>query len=402
MDRRHFLGLAAAASVSTMAMGARGKSPKKRLAIIGGGILGAAIAMRCAQAGADVTLLEKVAPAAGATSKSLAWLNAFMDDDYYMRMRLTALDRWRDVDKALDMGVVWGGYVNFTDREADRGRMAKQVAHLAAAGHPTRAIDAAELARISPEIRPGQLVEAIYSSSGGHVDPVYATQRFLAAARKAGAKVLFPKPVTAIEPTAKGVTLVTADGRLPFDHVLVVSGVDAPAMLAPLGYTMPLTHSPGALVHTKPMPILTKMVYDGPGILEWKQAADGTVHGLEASVPPPLAVHAEVRERVLTAFPPGIGEMHGARILSKLAAYTPAFSKAEVDHVTLGFRPMPTDGFPIVGAVPGVPRVSVCVTHSGVTLAPLFGDYMAAELVADRPEKLLAPYRPARFAPARS
>src|SRR5690606_29232312 len=95
---------------------------KPHIGIVGGGIVGAAIAMRCAQAGADVTLLEKVEPAAGATSKSLAWINAFMDDDYYSRMRLVGIERWREVDKALGIGVVWGGYLNFTDREADRGR----------------------------------------------------------------------------------------------------------------------------------------------------------------------------------------------------------------------------------------------------------------------------------------
>ena len=99
------------------------------------------------------------------------------------------------------------------------------------------------------------------------------------------------------------------------------------------------------------------------------------------------------------AFPPGIAEMHGARILSKLAAYMPGIAKAEFGFMTLGFRPMPTDGFPVVGPVPGVPGVSLCVTHSGVTLAVLLGDYMASELVMGREEPMLAPYRPSRQMP---
>ena len=181
---------------------------------------------------------------------------------------------------------------------------------------------------------------------------------------------------------------------MAFDRLLVVNGVDAPTLVAPLGYAMPLVHSPGALLHTKPLPIMTRMVYDGPGPLEWKQAADGTVVGLEASVP--LPVHAGIRAHDMP-FPPGIAQMHGARILSKLAVYMPGLAQAEVGSVTLGFRPMPKDGFPIVGALPGVPNVSVCVTHSGVTLAPMLGDFMAAELVAGREEPALAPYRPARF-----
>jgi glycine/D-amino acid oxidase-like deaminating enzyme len=88
--------------------------------------------------------------------------------------------------------------------------------------------------------------------------------------------------------------------------------------------------------------------------------------------------------------------MHGARILSKLAAYMPGVAGAEVGSVTLGFRPMPVDGFPVVGPVPGMPAVSLCVTHSGVTLAPLLGDYMVSELIAGDAEPMLAPYRPTR------
>lgn len=394
INRRLFLA-GAGASMSGAAFAAVKGRAKPRIGVIGGGILGASIAMRCAQSGAEVTLLEKTAPAAGATSKSLAWINAFMDDPYYMRMRIEAQRRWERIDGPLGMGVVWGGYIGFTDKAADKGRMAIQSAHLAEAGYPTRSLDIAALKQLSPAIAPGALVEATWSNLGGHVDPVHATNRFLAAATAAGARILYPCPVTAIEPNAGGVTVVTPQGRLRFDHILIATGVDAPAMLAPLGYTLPLLHRPGALVHSKPLPIMTRFVYDGPGQLEWKQAADGTIVGLEASAPPPIPVHASIRDHAM-AFPPGIAQMHGARILSKLAAYMPSLANAEVGIVTLGFRPMPTDGFPVVGQVPGVPGVSLCVTHSGVTLAALFGDYMADELVHGREEAMLAPYRPTR------
>jgi glycine/D-amino acid oxidase-like deaminating enzyme len=396
IDRRLFIGAAAGVGLSTMAFGAGKKAVKQRIGVIGGGILGAAIAMRCAQGGAEVTLLEKTAPAAGATSKSFAWINAFMDDSYYMKMRIEAQKRWQLIDKPLGMGVVWGGYIGFTDQAGDRGRMAIQSKHLAELGYPTRSLDIAALKQISPAIDPGALVEATWSELGGHVDAVHATDRFLAAAKAAGARILYPCPVTAIEPAAGGGTVVTPRGRLHFDQILVATGVDAPGMLAPLGYTLPLLHRPGALVHSKPLPMLSRIVYDGPGELEWKQAADGTIVGLEASAPPAISVHSEIRDHAM-AFPPGIAEMHGTRILSKIAPYMPGLVQAEFGSMTLGFRPMPADGFPVVGPVPGVPGVSVCVTHSGVTLAALFGDYMANELVMGRQEPMLAPYRPSRL-----
>lgn len=401
MDRRIFIGsaLAAAGWLATSSTAIGKNASKLNIGIIGGGIVGAAIAMQCARAGAQVTLMEKTAPASGATSKSLAWINAFMDDPYYMRMRLDGLRRWQLLDRQLRLGIVWGGYVGFTDQEADRGRMAKQSKTLAEAGHPTRSLTLDELKRISPAINPGNLIEATYSELGGHVDPVHATNRFLETAKAAGAKIVFPCTVTAIEPNANGVAAITTRGRKTFDRLLVATGVEAPALLTPLGYTPQLNHSPGALVHSKPLPILSKMVYDGPGPLEWKQAANGSIVGLEASLPPQLPVHAQIR-REMMEFPPGIAEMHGTRILSKFAKYMPGLQNAQFDYMTLGFRPMPTDGFPIVGPVPGVNNVSICVTHSGVSLAALLGDFMVTELVQGGEEAALAPYRPSRAMPA--
>jgi len=399
MKRRLFLEAALGAGLTALVPRAARSAARLSVGVLGCGIVGAAMAMRFAKAGAHVTLLEKIGPAAGATSKSFAWINPFMDDAHYMRMRLKALESWKALDRPLGMGVVWGGYVGFTDRVSDLGRMAVQSKHLAEQGYPTRALDVDALKKTSPEIEVHGLVEATWSELGGHVDPVHATSRFLDAARKAGARVLYPCPVTAIEPASGSVTVVTPRGRMRFDHLIIATGVDAPAMLAPLGYALPLLHSPGALVHSRPLPIMTRIVYDGPGALEWKQGADGSVVGSEAPTPPAIPAHTGILKHEIP-FPPGIAQMHGTRILSKISAYVPKIAQAQVGFVTLGFRPMPSDGYPVVGPVPGVPGISLCVTHSGVTLAPLLGNYMTNEVMFGQEEPMLTPYRPTRAMPA--
>jgi glycine/D-amino acid oxidase-like deaminating enzyme len=53
---------------------------------------------------------------------------------------------------------------------------------------------------------------------------------------------------------------------------------------------------------------------------------------------------------------------------------------------------------PIVGPVPGVENAYVVVTHSGVTLAPILGELVTAELLGGAvPSDLLAPFRPPRL-----
>ena len=55
-------------------------------------------------------------------------------------------------------------------------------------------------------------------------------------------------------------------------------------------------------------------------------------------------------------------------------------------------------GLPVVGPVPGVQNAFVVVTHSGVTLAPILGELVTAELLdGAAPSELLAPFRPPRL-----
>ena len=42
------------------------------------------------------------------------------------------------------------------------------------------------------------------------------------------------------------------------------------------------------------------------------------------------------------------------------------------------------------------PGLYLVVTHSGVTLSPLFGELVAAEITTDRQDERLADFRPSR------
>ena len=95
---------------------------------------------------------------------------------------------------------------------------------------------------------------------------------------------------------------------------------------------------------------------------------------------------------------PGYYSTYWVKALTKITAFLPGARGAALDHVTLGFRPMPMDGFPIVGRVPGAPGFYTVVTHSGVTLAPILGEYVRAELLGGEDVPMLAPYRPGRYA----
>jgi glycine/D-amino acid oxidase-like deaminating enzyme len=77
----------------------------------------------------------------------------------------------------------------------------------------------------------------------------------------------------------------------------------------------------------------------------------------------------------------------------------PALAHTGVEAVRLGVRPVPADGYPLVGFDPAVGNLYHVVTHSGVTLAARLALLVTEELTGGDTAPLDA-YRPGRM-PAR-
>ena len=74
---------------------------------------------------------------------------------------------------------------------------------------------------------------------------------------------------------------------------------------------------------------------------------------------------------------------------------------AQIPHLAdavVGVRALTADLLPAVGWTYATSGVYVAVTHSGVTLAPVLGELIAAEVAGGADERLLRPFRPTRFA----
>jgi glycine/D-amino acid oxidase-like deaminating enzyme len=367
--------------------------------VVGGGIVGASIAMHLARAGARVVQFEKLGPALGATQNSFAWVNAFTDDPHYRALRLESLLAYRKLDRSLSLGMVWGGYALWAATAAEVPYLKENAEQLADTPYPVRAVTAEDLAKLDPNVTAGPVAEAFYSGIDAHLDPVFVTRRFLASAARAGAQWLSPSAVTALEISSGRLRSVVTDrGTYALDRLVVAAGVDTPAILAMAGETLVLKHAPGILAHSVGLPPLTRLVHDAPGGVSFKQMADGSVVGTDAPNPPDIAAHAGIRARVEDFPGEELRSYHGNRILTKIARFLPGSHGAHLERVTLGFRPMPSDEMPVMGALPACADIHVAVTHSGVTLAPIIGRLTAEEVLQGSPAKAFAPYRPERFA----
>lgn len=398
--RRRALLAALAATASSWALRpVAAARPRLRVGVAGGGIVGASIALHLARSGAAVWLFEKVAPAQGATRNSFAWVNAFADEPHYRALRLESIAAYHALDRALSLGMVWGGYLDWASDVTEAAAVRATALQLDGSAYPAQTVVARQIAQLDPHLVTGPLSTAIYSSIDAHLDPIEVTRRFLAAATATGAHVFYPCELTALDLEGgrlRGVR--TTQGSFALDRLVVAAGVDTPRLLAMAGFALALRHAPGILAHSASVAPLTRLVHDAPGGLEFKQMANGSVVGTDAPNPPDIPAHHEIRTHAVDFPTEELRRWHGERIIGKIARFLPGIQGVPLERLTLGFRPMPGDGLPVMGSLPTCPTIHVAVTHSGVTLAPIVGRLTAQEVLSGSPAELFAPYRPERFA----
>jgi glycine/D-amino acid oxidase-like deaminating enzyme len=402
LKRRHFLQLGAGFTLGAMAGVRTPARAQDRIIIVGGGILGASICYRLSQRGAHVTLLERSQPAAGATGKSFAWINANFSKQprHYHTLSRLGVHAFRNLQQEIgpELPVQWGGTVEWyanPERAEELRRMARRQQ---AWGYPIRFIDEKELARLEPRVAPGKTLTTAFSELEGSVDSAAATRVLLGRAQAAGAKILYPCAVEGITLNAEhGASLKTTQGDFHCDVVVLACGVHTQKLASLAGAHAPLVPSPGIVVRTAPQPQCIQRVLVTEDS-HFRQQADGSVVLGDDYGPPATEVHKQLASEPQDFPDSSFAELHGERIRAHAALYLAPLAKARIDKVSLCWRPLPKDGFPIVGLAPRTTQMYLAVTHSGVTLGPLLGELAAMELLDGVQVDLLEPYRPARFA----
>ncbi len=363
--------------------------------IVGAGVIGAAIAYHLSRRnGITVTVLERDLPGAGASGHSFAWANAFGKEprDYHTLNR-RSLDMWYRLAYQLDadIGIHYGGEMRWENDPQRATQLRQRIQHIQGWGYPCRLITRDEMLALEPDLHLGTVAAASFSEADIHIE----TDRFidvcLQRACEVGAVVHPHTSVTGFVIRAGRVAAVkTTDAEFPCDGVVLASGVQTTELASLVHAHIPQQRSPGIVIKTTACAKVLNNVAiihapptdENHQHLHLRQMADGS-----------LRIGQGTQEGINR----DDSQQHADALLARAKAYLPVIGDAEAIPTPVGYRPMPLDGFPVLGFTEAVQNLYIALMHSGVTLAPLVGEMASLEIADDARVDWFASYRPERF-----
>jgi glycine/D-amino acid oxidase-like deaminating enzyme len=354
-------------------------SNPRHVLIVGAGIIGASIALYLSRAGVRVTMLEADQPGGTATRNSWAWINAsWGNPGHYVRLRIRAMQEWHRLERTLpELRVSWSGGLNW---ECPSDQLQRFAAEHARWGYDVRCVGKDEASRIEPNLAAPPAL-AVHAPGEAAVEPLAAAHAILAAAVRLGCTVIANHAVCLLDMKNGRVCGVrTGADHFAADEVVVAAGAGAAALLATIGIHLPVRVLPSLLITSRPHAKLLNGLIMTPAA-HIRQTTEGRV--------------------IACAEFDGVGSDDASNAAAALLeAMRRTFKSGEsltLERHVLGYRPIPEDGLPLVGPPGDTPGLYVAVTHSGITLAPAIGRFVAEEIVTARRNPLLKRYAPDRF-----
>src|SRR3954469_15702397 len=213
------------------------------LVIIGGGIMGLAIAYNVAvRSRTRVVVLEASFLSAGASGRNGGGLRQQWSTEMNIRLMQESLEICGAF--ARDMRVnVWmrqGGYLFLMRTAAMRAQVERHIALQNRCDVPTRLITTDEARRIVPQLETGPFVGASYNPTDAVVFPWPFLWGYAAAATKRGVSIHTQTPVTAIDRLGTGGFAVhTARGTIAAGRLVNAAGAWSPRVAALVGLALP-------------------------------------------------------------------------------------------------------------------------------------------------------------------
>ncbi|WP_460450981.1 NAD(P)/FAD-dependent oxidoreductase [Alsobacter sp. SYSU BS001988] len=364
--------------------------PEPDVVVVGGGLVGGAMAFGLARAGARVCVLDEgdVAFRASRGNFALVWVQSKgMGMPEYAAWSKRSADGWRDLARILqeETGIDVahsqpGGFTlclseaELQQRVDGMTRLHNQI-NMVEYGYEV--LDHAETKRRLPDIGK-DVAGSIYSPVDGHVNSLRLFRALHEAMQRRGVDYRPGRPVDRITAVAGGFRVAGPWGEVQAPRIVLAAGLDN-ARLAPMvGLHAPVRPSKGQVIVTEKTapflhhPMVTVRQTDEGGVMIGDSQED---LGFDTVVTQPVV--SLMAERAVRMFP----RLAGLNVVRTWSA----------------LRVMSPDGFPIYEQSTAHPGAFVTTCHSGVTLAANHVLTLAPAILAGALPEAVRPFTARRF-----
>lgn len=206
------------------------------------------------------------------------------------------------------------------------------------------------------------------------------------AARSSGVRIIEHTPVMGIQLDRGCATgVVTTSGLLPAGQVVLATGAWTSQLAASIGVAIPTLPSKGQMLAIAGAPLMPHRIIGRYGGGHLVPRTDGTV-----------AVGA-TKERV--GFDKRVVAHNTRWCLDLSAALAPSLLEGEITSMWTGLRPGSADDQPIMGRVPSIDGLWVATGHyqTGIQMAVITADLMSSSILVGSPDPRLEAFGLTRF-----
>jgi hydrogen cyanide synthase HcnC len=348
--------------------------------VVGGGLVGAAIAYGLAREGLRPIVLDEgdVALRASRGNFGLVWVQSKgLGNPAYQRWTRSSSELWLELAAALceETGIGVGhqrpGGVSIclTDEEfaAKERAMHAMLAQMGDFGFEYRMLDRGELKELLPGIGP-KVVGASWSPYDGHANPLYLLRALHAAMLARGGAYRAEAKVESLTTSANNFVANTRSGRFEAPKLVLAAGLGNAVLGPQVGLHIPVVPVRGQIIVTERVQQHLRMPTH---IL--RQTEEGGV------------MIGESREEGRCDDQSGIDVVRG--LAARAVATFPFLAGVRMVRTWAALRVMSPDGYPIYEQSASCPGAFAATCHSGVTLAGAhalrYAKYIADGAVAE-------------------
>ncbi|KKM11629.1 FAD-dependent oxidoreductase [Clostridiales bacterium PH28_bin88] len=355
-----------------------------QVVIIGGGVVGCAIAYNLAKKGyKDVVVLERAYLASGATGRCGAGVRQQWGTETNILLSRESVKKFEHLEEELgyasSIEFKQKGYILLAYTERQMQQFIRNVALQTSLGIPVRLVTPGEAKEIVPTLNIEGLLGAAYCPTDGHANPFHVTQAYAEAARRLGAEINTYTEVHGIKTHHDRVTaVITSKGDIQTSLVVNAAGAHAGVISKMAGLDLPLYAERHQALVTEPVePIQNPMVISFHHHLYCQQTPHGSfIMGIgDPNEPKSFNIRS--------------GWQFLEEVSRQVTQVLPVLKEVRVVRQWAGLYDMSPDANPILGECPPVKGLYVAAGFSGhgFMIAPMVGQVIA-EMILGEPLSL--------------